>query len=125
MRWSWIAIAVLSIWPTTAFADITANELLSSCEALVRQMRIENDQAFFTQDGYPCSFYLNAIQGVTRLSKPADPNRGLLGVCTPEDTRITQLIRIFTDYAQHKPAELHEPAWVIAIRAWTAAFPCR
>ena len=110
---------------TPALADMDGNELLPSCEALVRELRIENDRTYFTQDGYPCWYYLSAIQGMTRLSRPDDAKRGLLGVCAPENSRLTQLIHIFTDYAQHNPAQLHDPGWAIAIRAWTAVFPCR
>jgi hypothetical protein len=48
----------------------------------------------------------------------------LLNSCPGPDTQLTQLIRVFTNYAKTHPQELHEKASLLAYRAMQIAFPC-
>ena len=48
----------------------------------------------------------------------------LLGSCPGPKTKLTQIIRVFTNYARTHPQELHEKASLLVLRAMLNAFPC-
>lgn len=112
---------LVSISPATADS---ANDLLPSCEVLIRQSQVRGGEVFVPEEGHPCWYYFNAIENVIILADPAT-NQPLLGVCAPPTSTLTQIIRVFTDYAQRNPSELHESGVIVGLRALRQAFPCR
>jgi hypothetical protein len=48
----------------------------------------------------------------------------LLGFCPSPGTKLTQYVRVFTNYARTHPQELHEKASLLVLRAMLQAFPC-
>jgi Rap1a immunity proteins len=79
---------------------------------------LKDQRGFITR----CWFYLAAIQDLTPMVDKA--GKRVLGICPPENVRLTQLIRVFVAYSQRTPGRLHEPASKIALEAWVEAFPC-
>jgi hypothetical protein len=100
----------------------TANELLVSCEAMLRTPQQSDEQIAVPPSARPCWHYLSAVQD---LSVYRENNNMLLGVCPPPESSLTQYIRIFVEYARKHPATLHENASYIATLALREAFPCR
>jgi len=102
----------------------TGNGLLQACEALEREVRISGNKVLLPERPhvYRCWGYMGAVQdlsvGVDEAGKP------LLGSCPGPNTKLTQLIRVFTNYARTHPQELHEKAPVLVLNAMAQAFPC-
>jgi hypothetical protein len=102
----------------------SANDLLPSCEALIRNLGAEQDgRVHLAADGVPCWHYFLAIQDLSKLAEP-DIQHPILGICAPPTSRLTQIIRIFVQYAERNPAMLHEPAASVGLIALRGAFPC-
>ena len=102
----------------------TGNGLPQACEALERDIRIsgKNVQLPARADVHKCWGYMGAVQD---LSVAVDETgKPLLGSCPSPKTTLTQLIRVFTNYARAHPQELHEKAALLAGRAMQSAFPC-
>ena len=114
------AFAVLSL---QGKANADASQILASCEAMLREMKMNGERVVISQSGIPCWHYLSALQDALTLSD--DGKTRLLKVCVPPEGRLTHLIRVFTQYAQQNPAELHEDPAQIAMRAFRLAYPCR
>jgi hypothetical protein len=67
-----------------------------------------------------------AIQQMSSLSQTVGTKQQtLLGISAPPESKLEQYIRVFTEYASHHPALLHERAAKIAIFALREAFPCQ
>lgn len=76
---------------------------------------------------------MNAVQQLIGLKNP-DNSRVLAfknydrsevaSICVPQ-TNLTQLIRIFTNYARSHPEKLHFSRAELAFHALYSAFPCR
>jgi len=102
----------------------TGNGLLQACEALEREARISggNIQLPARTDVHKCWGYMAAMQD---LSVAVDETgKPLLGSCPSPKTTLTQLIRVFTNYARAHPQELHLKASQLVYRAMLSAFPC-
>ena len=101
---------------------LSANDLLSSCEVLVRDgQQTVDGKIRFPTTGQQCWFYMEAVQNMTTL---ADDGVVLLVVCSPPKSTLLQMVRGFTEYARQNPADLHLNASTIAVRALREAFPC-
>lgn len=100
---------------------VSANELLQACEALERAMTITGNNFSFprTEPNYECWYFMSAVQ---QYSTFVNPTGRVLGACPAETTTLTQLIRVFTNYASSNPEELNMAA--VAVRAVQSAFPC-
>jgi hypothetical protein len=102
----------------------TGNGLLQACEALEREARIsgKNVQLPARADVHKCWGYMGAVQD---LSVAVDETgKPLLGFCPDPKTTLTQLIRVFTNYARTHPQELHQNASMLVLNAMAQAFPC-
>jgi hypothetical protein len=102
----------------------TGNTLLQACEALEREARIEEGQVRLPNkpDVHKCWGYMGAVQDFSGLVD--DTGQRLLNSCPDPKTKLTQHIRVFTNYARTHPQELHERAPVLIMRAMQLAFPC-
>ncbi len=89
----------------------TGSGLLQACETLEREARISgnNIQLPARTNVHRCWGYMGAVQD---FSVMADDQTGkpLLDSCPGPKTTLTQLIRVFTNYARTHPQELHEKA---------------
>src|SRR5436309_319167 len=101
----------------------TGTTLLQACEALEREIRIVGDRVSLPNrtDVHRCWGYMSAVQDFATI---VVNDRRILYSCPGPDTELTQLIRVFTNYARTHPQELHEKASVLVMRAMETAFPC-
>ena len=123
-------ILLAMLWLATlivpAVAIQNAAELLSACEDFERNVKDKGGGQLslpLKGDVYTCFGFMNAIQDLSVLLN-SDTTR-LLGSCPPPSSRVSQLIRVFTNYARTHPERLHEKAGDVAILALQNAFPCR
>jgi len=122
LRFVGLFIVCLIATISPSLAD-SADEMLPSCETLIRQIQESGDQVLVSNKGRPCWDYFSAVQDLITIAD-ADGRAPLLGICAPPSSRLTQIIRIFVEYAQRNPAQLHESAGLVAFMALRAAFPC-
>jgi hypothetical protein len=118
-------LLALTLFLCTPAHSETGNALLQACEALEREARISgnNVQLPARTDAYECWGYMGAVQDLSVLSD--DAGQRLFHSCPAPNTTLTQLIRVFTNYARTHPQELHEKASLLVIKALAQAFPCR
>lgn len=120
-----IAFAIVATglsWPARAQ---TAGEVLHACEMLQRGVHREGDRVFLPpgQEASQCWGFMEAVEQYSTL---ADPNgKTLLNACPGEDRSITNIVRIFVEYANAHPDKLQLPAAALAYNAMADAFPCR
>ena len=117
----WLAMLIV---PAAAIQN--AGELLSACEDFERSVKDKGGGQLslpLKGDVYTCFGFMNAIQDLSVLLN-SDTTR-LLGSCPPPSSRVSQLIRVFTNYARKHPETLHEKAGDVAVLALQNAFPCR
>jgi hypothetical protein len=93
--------------------------------ALEREARFSGDNIQLPNrtDVHRCWGYMGAVQDFYIIVD--DQTRTpLLSACPGPKTKLTQLIRVFTNYARAHPQELHEKASILVYRAMLEAFPC-
>jgi hypothetical protein len=106
-------------------AGMAGQQLLQTCEFLLRESKIAPDgRVSVSKDAAPCWFYISAIQDFAVITD-ASSKRPRVGFCLPPESTLMQLIRIFVDYAQRNPAQLHESGAWLSAAALAQAFPCR
>lgn len=117
-------LALILLLCTPARSE-TGNGLLQACEALEREALIEGDsiQLPARTDVHECWGYMGAAQDFSAMVNNQTGKR-LLNSCLGPKTTLTQLIRVFTNYARTHPQELHEKASLLVYRAMLNAFPC-
>jgi hypothetical protein len=67
---------------------------------------------------------MGAIQQTIVMTDESSRKR-FLQVCAPADSTLTQLTRIFVQYAQQNSAKLNYPAAFVAMLALWQAYPCK
>jgi hypothetical protein len=127
MKYAVLATMLLLLISSEAHAIGSGNDLLEACDAFERNATISADGSFSLprSDGLPwiCVGYMNALQ---QLSNALLLNgEHMLGICPPPESRLTQLIRVFTTYARAHPEELHLSAAQIAMGSLQKTFPCQ
>jgi hypothetical protein len=107
-----------------AIEPVSANELLQACGTLERTMTIAGGKFSFpeTPSNDECWYFMGAVQQYSTIRTPEGGR--LLNACPGETTTLTQLIRIFTNYASSHPEQLNEMAIVVAVTALQSSFPC-
>jgi Rap1a immunity proteins len=120
-----LGLLALTLFLCTPARSETGNGLLQACEALEREIRISgnNIQLPNRTDVYKCWGYMSAVQDFS-IIVDSETREPLLNFCPGPKTTLTQLIRVFTNYARTHPQELHEKASVLVLRAIQIAFPC-
>jgi hypothetical protein len=115
---AFLVFAIVTVGPAKAFSGTA---VLPSCELLLRELQVTNEGGLsFPPQGESCYYYIAAVQDLSRYS---ENNRLTLNACLPEESKLTQLIRIFVNYAQSHPERLHLPASILALEALRKAFP--
>jgi hypothetical protein len=115
---------LLAISSSTAHAQ-TAGEMLRSCEILQRNAHTEGSSVFLPPDidARQCWGFMAAVQQFSAL---ADQNgKPLLNWCVPEDTKQSDIVRIFVDYARAHPDKVNLIAAAVAYNAMADAFLCK
>jgi Rap1a immunity proteins len=98
---------------------VDGSQLLTRCELMLREMHIGTEAGInVSTGGMPCYFFMDAMQGLLAVSDA-------LGVCAPDGTKLTQLVRIFVQYAQQNPGVLNKRAAQVALMAFQQTYPCR
>jgi hypothetical protein len=116
-------LALILLLCTPAHSE-TGNGLLQACEALEREARLEGDNIALPPrpDVHRCWGYMGAVQDLSGFVD--ETGKRVLGFCPDPKTKLTQHIRVFTNYARTHPQELHEKASLLILRAMLNAFPC-
>jgi Rap1a immunity proteins len=116
-------LALILLLSTPAHSE-TGSGLLQACEVLEREARISGDNVALPPrtDVHRCWGYMGAVQDLSVITD--ETGRPLLGSCPGPKTKLSQIIRVFTNYARTHPHELHEKAPVLVLRAMEQAFPC-
>ena len=127
MIWIKMGAAIIAgalLLSTPAHSE-TGDGLLQACEALERGIRImgDNVQLPARTDAHQCWGYMGAVQDFSVLIDPETGKR-LIKTCPTPGTTLTQLIRVFTNYARTHPQELHQTASMLVLNAMAQAFPC-
>src|SRR5262245_18703363 len=86
--------------PERAMALESSIELAHSCQKLEAGMKGRGGDIRIpgTKDALLCWGYMRAIQDIAMLVD--QDGRRLMGACAPEDSRLTDLIHAFVEYAQ-------------------------
>jgi Rap1a immunity proteins len=117
-------LLTLTLLLCTPARSETGNGLLQAWEALEREARFSGDNIQLPNktDVYKYWGYMGAVQDFAGAVD--DTGQRLLGFCPDPKTKLTQYIRVFTNYARTHPQELHERASLLIFRAMLNAFPC-
>jgi Rap1a immunity proteins len=117
-------LLALTLFLCSSAHSETGSGLLQACEALERGMRISGGKIQLPEgtDVRQCWGYMSAVQDFGVIED--ETGKPLLNSCPDPKTTLTQLIRVFTNYARTHPQELHEKASLLVLRAITSAFPC-
>lgn len=119
----WIA-AVLQL--SVAYGDagsLSSSELLESCQAIVRQERIDRPQVWIPNEGLKCWYYFSALQDIAILVD-ARTNLPFVPYCVPQKATLTQIIRVFVRFMAAHSEILHEQPGLLALRALSESWPC-
>lgn len=102
----------------------TASEYLRYCEAF-ENSTIQQGNQLSIPDGAAsnCWHFFTAFRELADLTD-AQTRRPFLGLCIPTTLPLTQLIRIFTNYAEAHPELLQTEPAAIAWRAGWQYFDC-
>jgi Ssp1 endopeptidase immunity protein Rap1a len=120
-------LLALTLFLCTPAHSETGDGLLQACEALEREIRISGDNIWLPNrpDVHKCWGYIGAVQDFsTIVVEDNKTGKPLFNSCPDPKTTLTQLIRVFTNYARTHPQELHEKASLLVYRAMLGAFPC-
>jgi len=113
-----------SLAPSRAAALDETGELARSCQKLESSTKGRGDsiQIPGTRDALLCWGYMRAIQDIAMLVDPE--GRRLIGACPPEDSRLTDLIHAFVEYARSHRRAGDENTALAVIGALRQAYPC-
>ena len=125
LRWTAMLIVLV---PMFASAQTNGGQLLQQCELLERSMRYVGEDVKMPAEGdaHACWGFMEAMQQLTGVSE--EKHRSILGDCLVVSGRkgkLTQLIRVFTNYARTHPTELNDIAVVVVMKAIQTAYPCK
>jgi hypothetical protein len=103
----------------------SGDDLLNACEAFERNVTVSSDGINFGRspaDAFVCYGFMIAVQQLSQAHE--QDGQMTLSICAPPTSMLTQLIRVFLNYARAHPEELHHSGAQVAIMALQSAFPC-
>jgi hypothetical protein len=119
-----IAILLMTIVLNTAVHAKTAGEMLSLCRDVASaSVSGETVRMPTTFDAGECWGAFGTIQEVMRIV--TNNEQRMFRVCPPVNSRRTQQIAVFVQYAERNPQRWHEGYFFVAIESLRLAFPCR
>jgi len=88
-------------------------------------MHIEGDKIYLPpgNDVNQCWGFMSAVQQYATLADQS--GKPFLNACPGPNTTLTQIIRVFTNYAGAHPEKLDSKAAAVVYNAMTDAFPCK
>jgi hypothetical protein len=98
--------------------DLTANGYISGCKGLISVA--EGSQ--YTTDIFGTGMCTGLLRGLALAAVFAEKDRVF---CQPASVSTGQAARVLVAYLEARPARLHEEVAVLAMEAFTAAWPCR
>jgi hypothetical protein len=102
----------------------TAQELVSQCNFISTVKRYEG--GMYLPDSREVGICWGVFMAMQRMAVYGwNHNDRILGICSPPESTLTQMIEIFLKYARDRPERLHENGISIAWEALESAFPCR
>lgn len=125
MRGMWLGLFMMLASNSTAWAQ-DGGEILQACETLEREIRISDSMVSLPSGDitpYKCWYFLSAIQQTTAMVDASGAR--LVYSCPGPNTSLTQIIRVFTNYARSHPEKLNLTAAQVAYDAMKASFPCK
>ncbi|MGA3081415.1 MAG: Rap1a/Tai family immunity protein [Terracidiphilus sp.] len=120
-----LSIGILYATSTVAFSQ-SAEEMVSNCK-WISESKVSADQIEIPTDFHSgvCWGAFGTLQTAITVVPYSFPKEGpLLGVCAPEKSTESQLIRIFIAYTERHPEQLHKDYFFVAIAALKEVFPC-
>jgi Rap1a immunity proteins len=108
---------------------LSGNNLLVSCSNAVKFFDGDRSEPVVLSAPICIGFVQGFLAGMdAMLSKNlALYKKGLKGVACTEDaqTTVSQMVRILDKFLRDSPQNLHQPAGVLAMVAFSQAFPCK
>ena len=118
-----VIVALLLLGFGTPGKATSANAILQSCEAVLRDVKSTDDGKFSVpREALHCWHYFEAFTDLAYLLR--DSGVSYLGICAPELTQIPQFVRIFVEHVKRNPQQLQLRAAGIAVTVLSTAFPC-
>jgi hypothetical protein len=106
----------------TAALSIGGNELLQSCELLLRDAKQIEDKLAVPVGGRMCLFYIEALRDSVALNDAE--GRPLMRVCSPTQSSTWEFVGIFVQFARKNPSVLDQSGAEITHAALAELFPC-
>jgi hypothetical protein len=122
---AWIGVVALVGMLGSGGAHATdGNNLLHSCQTVIRLMDNEKVSAGDSMDAGQCFGMVEAVRGVLFIYDQQIPQN--LRVCIPAGgINNGQAARIVSKYLHDNPAQLNEDATLLTILAFKQAYPCK
>jgi hypothetical protein len=108
---------------SSAVLATSTQEMLSLCKPIVNGEKKDDHISFLRSFSTgTCWGAFMSIQSSIRLTD--EFNIPLLKVCAPEKSTLSQLVFIYTSYAEKHPERFHEDYLFVALDSLSDAFPC-
>lgn len=125
MAWKNRKVIVLSVSIAASFAATSAiadgKELLEHCRIAQQYIKTGQDHGGMLPAGHCIGYAEGSAQTLNIVSGHVDP---LARVCLPSKLSRAQMVDALVTYLESHPKQLNSPEPVLAILAFTAAFPC-
>ena len=123
-------LALSLVLSSPACARISTGQLLSYCEQLEKNWQFTGDGKVEIRgggtDAFRCWSYIEAFYELSYLVLVEEDGTQTHPVkaCPPKGVSLTQLIRMFLQYARSNPGELHWEASLAMLNLLHKNFPC-
>ena len=120
-----IAFLVLGFSCCIAHAQ-SAEEMASNCKGVAEARIIESGVAIPQnfQNGVCWGAFGTLLTAISIVPKSFPKDGPVLGVCAPENSTQSELIKIFMAYTTRHPEQLHKDYFFVALAALREVFPC-
>src|SRR5262249_2989702 len=112
-------ISWMSTVPTTAR---TAQELHQDCKELLREWDAPNGRP--TMNGGRCIGYISGIMDMNGYLRALKLVQKPL-FCPPQEITNSQAVRVLVKFIEDNPERMHHEGPVVAVIAFSRAFPCQ
>lgn len=126
MRITKITILIFFIFTfSSSVWAISTQEMLSLCKPIVNGDTTA-DGVYFPKNFSTgeCWGAFTTFQAAMAVLDGPNSTRTMFGVCAPKESTLTQMISIFSSYADKHPERLHENFFFVAQNSLREVFPC-
>ena len=120
-------VAVLAVAVARPAAAQTAERMSAYCKTVAESDHASLARLRFKQeygDGICVGFFWAILGAAGDLKGEESDAKPLLHICRPEKTSVIQMVKVYRKYVQTRPEEGKENAFMMAVKALTAAYPC-